>query len=483
MRFLFCCKFYHPSRGGIQEVMRQIAERMVSAGHGVTVATTRLPERDFEVWNGVRIEGFDIWGNLTEGLHGEIDRYQAFLKNFPADTVMINNVQQRTFDGSWEVLDEIRARKVLIPGGFWGLNEPAYHGYFERLPPILRKFDRLIFHAERYRDIDFAKSHGLSAVTIIPNGASELEFAVPPDPTFRARFGIPPDDIVILTVGSPIEMKGHTELAAAFAQISTRRRGVTLMLNGLWPKPLPRRDLPGPQTPPSPPQSSEQNSPQARAGFVDRALDRYRGGEAADFVARIVRSMYWRERRALTGSLAALVSSLCLVMRQVGARAHALLQYSRPSLPRSATIDDLVAIANTQQGKRVLKTYLSRNETVQAFLNADLFVFASNNDYSPLVLFESAAAGLPFLTVPVGNAEEIVRWTEGGVLCPADQDSRGYTRVDPMLLAKYMYKLINSPDLRRQLGEAGRIAWQREFNWGSIAKRYEAVLTGDINKN
>ena len=130
----------------------------------------------------------------------------------------------------------------------------------------------------------------------------------------------------------------------------------------------------------------------------------------------------------------------------------------------------------------MLKTYLSRSDTVQAFLNADLFVFASNNDYSPLVLFESAAAGLPFLTVPVGNAEETVRWTEGGVVCPADKDSRGYTRVEPTLLAEYMYKLINSPDLRRQLGEAGRKAWQRAFNWGSIAKRYEAVLTGDIDK-
>ena len=36
MQFLFCCEFYYPSIGGVQEVMRQIAERMVLRGHQVT---------------------------------------------------------------------------------------------------------------------------------------------------------------------------------------------------------------------------------------------------------------------------------------------------------------------------------------------------------------------------------------------------------------------------------------------------------------
>ena len=352
MRFLFCCKFYHPSRGGVQEVMRQIAERMVSAGHEVTVATTRLAERHFEVCNGVQIEGFDVQGNLTEGLHGEVNRYQAFLKSFPADTIMINNVLQWAFDASWELLDDLKARKVLIPGGFWGLYEPAYQGYFEQLPPILRKFDGLIFHAERYRDIDFAKSHGLSGLTIIPNGASEIEFAVPPDPTFRARFGIPAEDIVILTIGSPIEMKGHAELAAAFAQMRTRRRGATLILNGLWPKPSPQSDSPGPSTSPSPPQTSGQKVPQARAGFVSRALDRYRRRGAADFFARAAQSMYRRAQRALMDSFLALVSSLCLALRQVADRAHALLEYSRPTccVLRRSTIGSQLLIPDRESG-------------------------------------------------------------------------------------------------------------------------------------
>ena len=64
MKFLFCCEFYYPSVGGVQEVMKQIAERLVARGHEVTVATTALPNRDFTSLNGVQIAQFAVSGNL-----------------------------------------------------------------------------------------------------------------------------------------------------------------------------------------------------------------------------------------------------------------------------------------------------------------------------------------------------------------------------------------------------------------------------------
>ena len=82
----------------------------------------------------------------------------------------------------------------------------------------------------------------------------------------------------------------------------------------------------------------------------------------------------------------------------------------------------MAAKASAQPFKRVILTDLERQDLIQAYLAADLFVFASRIEYSPLVLFEAAAAGTPFLTVPVGNADEIVRWTGGGVLCEATKD-------------------------------------------------------------
>jgi hypothetical protein len=60
MRFLFCCESYYPSRGGVSEVLWQIAERMVAAGHQVTVATGYLAERDFAIFNGVEVRQFKV---------------------------------------------------------------------------------------------------------------------------------------------------------------------------------------------------------------------------------------------------------------------------------------------------------------------------------------------------------------------------------------------------------------------------------------
>jgi glycosyltransferase involved in cell wall biosynthesis len=153
-------------------------------------------------------------------------------------------------------------------------------------------------------------------------------------------------------------------------------------------------------------------------------------------------------------------------------------QQSVPPQLVPATVEDWIKEARAQPGKRVACTNLPRGDVVQAFMTADLFVFASVVEYSPLVLFEAAAAGTPFLSVPVGNAEEIARWTGGGIICPAARDERGYTQVDPDGLAREMRRCMDDPHLLARLGETGRTTWLRQFTWQAIVPRYEAILTG-----
>jgi glycosyltransferase involved in cell wall biosynthesis len=131
-----------------------------------------------------------------------------------------------------------------------------------------------------------------------------------------------------------------------------------------------------------------------------------------------------------------------------------------------------------QPSKRVILTDLQRQDLIQAYFAADLFVFASRIEYSPLVLFEAAAAGTPFLTVPVGNADEIVRWTGGGILCEAAKDERGYTLVDPETLAKAMSDCMKDRERLSQLGEAARERWRAHFTWKVVASYYEDILAG-----
>lgn len=463
MRILFCCEFYYPSVGGVQEVMRHLAERLVQRGHHVTVATTRLAERDFTSHNGVEIVEFGITGNAVRGMHGELDRYRDYVKAFDGDAIMIKAAQQWTFDALWPVLDQIHTRKVFIPCGFSGLYEPTYSSYFEALPDVLRQFDHLIFYAERYRDIDFARQHGLERRTILPNGACEVEFSVPRDKEFRSRHGIPEDSFVFLTVGSITGVKGHKEIAEAFARLRNGRRKVTLILNGNPP--------PAPAVVVTPPQEATQtprNAAQKVIGFL--------GGRV-----RRVGGLAWRSfgvlrREGLRGVRSRIYA---LAAAQLDAAGH--LHWLPHRMRKAADpIGYWVDRASRQPNKQVLQINLGRGELVQAYMNADLFVFASNIEYSPLVLFETAAAGTPFLSVPVGNADEIARWTGGGVICDAPKDERGYTRADPERFGAEMKRLMNSPAELEVLGHTARDRWQEQFTWAKIADRYEAILQGAV---
>jgi glycosyltransferase involved in cell wall biosynthesis len=153
-------------------------------------------------------------------------------------------------------------------------------------------------------------------------------------------------------------------------------------------------------------------------------------------------------------------------------------QVVTPAPPPVESIESMAAKASAQPFKRVILTDLKRPELVQAYLAADLFVFASRVEYSPLVLYEAAAAGTPFLTVPVGNSPEIVRWTGAGLLCEAAKDSRGYTRVDPGNLATAMARCMSDCAMLSRLGATGRDRWRKHFTWQVVAGYYEDILSG-----
>ena len=422
-----CCEFYYPSIGGVQVVIQKLAEKFAAGGHDVTVATTGLTAREFFELNGVRIEEFSVTGNFVSGLNGNVEAYQDFVCSGGFDIVMIKAAQQWTFDALWPVLDSIPAVKVFIPCGFSSLYEPFFANYFERLPEILKKFDQLIFYASDYRDINFAKKNGITQISIVPNGACEIEFSVDRDPLFRSNLGISEKDFVFLTVGSFTGLKGHLEVARAFAGLDMKGRSGVLILNG----------------------NRSVNFDRTVKGHMVKALGTIR----------------------------------TLGVRYVAK--HSVKTMLSPfgiSVGKEKELSQVIDSIESQQGKTVLVTDMPRPQLVQAFIEADLFVFASRIEYSPLVLFESAAAGTPFLTVPVGNAPEIARWTECGIICPASRDARGYTDVDPGELSLYMSRLMEEPELLKKLGQAGRKNWREKFTWEKISKMYESVFQNLLEK-
>ena len=419
--------------------MRQIAIRLVGRGHQVTVATSHLPERESRNMNGVRIAEFKVEGNLVRGMSGEVDAYRDYVLKGEYELFMVKAAQQWTFDALTPVLDRITKPKLFVPCGFSGLLLPEYAAYFSKMPEWLRKWDRLIFYATDYRDINFAREHGLTRLSIIPNGADEREFDVPLDPKFRERMGIPENACLILTVGSLTGLKGHLELAKAFELSDFGGRPAFVILNGNVPRP----DV-----------SWRQGST-----LFSKRLDKLPLGRR---IAR-AKAMY------RDGGLPRVVKrAVGPVLRTTGLRTLLV----RVGLA-AELLDDVVGRINSKPGRRALVADLPRADLVQAYLNSDLFAFASKIEYSPLVLYEAAAAGLPFLSVPVGNAREIAEWTKGGVICPASLDDQGYTQVDVAEFARHISSLANDAERLAQLGAQGRRNWERRFTWDKISRMYE----------
>ena len=124
--------------------------------------------------------------------------------------------------------------------------------------------------------------------------------------------------------------------------------------------------------------------------------------------------------------------------------------------------------------KRVRVLDSPRTEVLAAYAAADLFVFGSQVECSPLVLFEAVASGTPFISTAAGNAAEIAEWTGGGVVVPSTKRD-GLVNASPNAVAAEVGRLCDDEGERSRLAETGRSRWLEGFTWDRIADRYEAV--------
>lgn len=383
MRIVHTVESYYPSIGGMQEVVRQLSERLVKMGHEVTVATGFHPERKQNIQSGVKIEQFAISGNDVNGIKAdakEISRYKNFISDPRFDIVTNFAAQQWATDLALPVLKEIKAKKVFVPTGFSGLYLPNFKNYFEQMKTRMKEYDMNVFLSDNYRDINFARENGVTAATLIPNGAAEDEFLAESTIDIRKKLGIGEKDFLILHVGSYTGIKGHREALDIFVR-SKIKNGVLLMI----------------------------------------------GNDNEHF------------------------------------KRHLYFHYSYFKL-------NLLRIL---KGKKVMITSLKREETVAAYKTADLFLFPSNVECSPIVLFECMAAKTAFLTTDVGNAAEIVKWSDAGIVLPTtiDKNGRSYANIDGSVEA--LNNLYDNDDKRKRLAENGFKTWKEKFGWQVIAKQYE----------
>lgn len=387
MNILHTVEFYHPSTGGAQEVVQQLSEHMINAGHNVTVATSYLSERKSNRHNGVLIKSFKISGNQVRGYIGNTEEYTDFIKTSNFDVVMNYAAQQWATDLVFSLLPKIKAKKIFVPCGFSGLYDPEYIEYFNEMPKILSYYDSIIFLASKYRDINFARKHNIGNLHIIPNGADKKEFLTIYQGNIRKELGISDKSLLILHVGSFTGMKGHMEAIKIFEK--TNITNTTLLM-------------------------------------VGNVLDH-----------NLIRRL---KKKALTNN---------------------------------------VKISNLIGRRRILIFQLDRARTVAAYQSADLFIFPSNIEASPLVLFEACASRTPFLTTNVGNSKEIIKWTKGGVLMPTTISEDGLSHANIEESARVLGELLKDVQKRHELADCGYSAWIKKYNWEIISKEYLDIYRRD----
>ena len=367
MKILHTVQFYEPHKGGAEEVIKQISEGLVRRGHSVTVATSFLSGRQQKIINGVKIKEFKISGNIVKGISAnakEIKRYQNFLIQGNFDIILNYATHIWTTDLAFPILDNISAKKIFAPCGYFALNLPTYREYFKTLPIYLKKYDSLLYHSKNYRDKIFGDKYELeNKAIIIPNGASEEEFQKKINFSFKKKLGINKKHLLI-TVGNHYFNKNHLFLIRAFLKM--KRKDTILAIIGNRPE----------------------------------------------------------------GSKLKSCWPLCKFI--------------------SLIYPNIVLV----EGE-------NRDVVLSAYQEADIFLFASKVECAPIVMYESFASHLPFISTACGNAKDYV-----GIVNIVNS---------PNEMAQKANELLNNLLIKKGVGEKGFLIWQNHYTWHKIVDQYEAL--------
>jgi glycosyltransferase involved in cell wall biosynthesis len=96
----------------------------------------------------------------------------------------------------------------------------------------------------------------------------------------------------------------------------------------------------------------------------------------------------------------------------------------------------------------------------------DVFVQTSLWEAMSMVVLEAMSCGLPIVATTVGENPYVIRDGENGFLAsPKDVDR----------IAERLGQLIQSPQLRRQLGQQARSDWEKNYTAGRMCQEYEAL--------
>jgi glycosyltransferase involved in cell wall biosynthesis len=109
----------------------------------------------------------------------------------------------------------------------------------------------------------------------------------------------------------------------------------------------------------------------------------------------------------------------------------------------------------------------SREQLIEAYKQANVFLFPSRHEGMPNAMLEAMASGLPVIASCIAGSEELVLNDRTGYLVASE---------DVESLRAALSKLLIDPSLREQMGGASRLHAEANYSWETTARQYALLL-------
>jgi glycosyltransferase involved in cell wall biosynthesis len=177
---------------------------------------------------------------------------------------------------------------------------------------------------------------------------------------------------------------------------------------------------------------------------------------------------YWHDIAGLLDAFAQVLRrcpEARLVLIGDGVQHAAMIQYAQ-----KLQIDPYVKFTGSIPHADVPRMVNAADVAVAPYLeNPELGLWGS-----PMKLFEYMACGAAIVATSLGQITEVMQDGDNGLLVPPS---------DVPALAQAMLKLIENPDLRKQIGRQARHDAEEKFSWGNYMSRLEDVFSNVISRH
>lgn len=118
-------------------------------------------------------------------------------------------------------------------------------------------------------------------------------------------------------------------------------------------------------------------------------------------------------------------------------------------------------------GRVTFLGWQSREQLMEQYRQANLFLFPSRHEGMPNAVLEAMASGLPVIASRISGNEELVVDGKTGLLVPSE---------DIGSLREALKKLLNEGPLRKEMGQASCHRVEEHYTWESTASQYALLL-------